>query len=137
MPGSVLLFRYPPISLTNHLLCNADDNSHHEVFQGYYYFEDYGIPKTKRDIYIDHPAYNQTVDWCEKYDQASFDPDYPSLPLSTFFPAIDRVLARPQYWWNPAHPKAGAVSSAAEFADFTLGKPMGDCPDTWQCYETS
>ena len=120
----------PWISPQNHWML-----AHHEVFQGYYYFEDYGIDKNKRDMYLDHPVYNQTVNWCEEYDQASFDPDYPSLPLSTFIPVIDRVLARPQYWWNPAHPKAGAVSSASEFNDFSLGKPISECPDTWQCYE--
>ena len=112
------------------------ENSHHEVFQGFYYFEDYGIPKNKRDMYIDHPVYNQTVNWCENYDQASFDPDYPSLPLSTFYPTIERILARPQYWWNPAHPKAGAVSSASELNEFiTLGKSVSECTDTWQCYD--
>ena len=120
----------PWISPQNHWML-----AHHEVFQGYYYFEDYGIDKNKRDMYLGHLVYNQTVNWCEEYDQASFDPDYPSLPLSTFIPVIDRVLARPQYWWNPAHPKAGAVSSASEFNDFSLGKPISECPDTWQCYE--
>jgi predicted HD phosphohydrolase len=84
--------------------------AHHEIFQGYYYFDYYGGDKNLRDRYIDHPFYNWTVTWCELYDQASFDPGYESEPLEKLIPSVERILARPQYWWNPNHPKAGAVS---------------------------
>jgi predicted HD phosphohydrolase/alpha-ketoglutarate-dependent taurine dioxygenase len=88
--------------------------AHHEIFQGFYYFHHYeaeGMNRTLRDMYIDEPYYNWTATWCENYDQPSFDPDYPSLPLSVLLPSVERVLAKPQYWWNPNHPKAGAVSN--------------------------
>ena len=83
--------------------------AHHEVFQGKYYFDKFNLDPDQRDMYIDNPYYNWTATWCEKYDQASFDPGYESLPLETFEPIVERVLARPQYWWNPMHPKAGAI----------------------------
>lgn len=86
--------------------------SHHEVFQGYYYFEYYGKDKDLRDMYKHEPHYNATVYWCEHYDQASFDPDYPTLPLSHFLPMIERIFSRQQYWWDPNHPKAGAVTKS-------------------------
>jgi predicted HD phosphohydrolase len=86
--------------------------SHHEVFQGHYYFEYYGKDKDSRDMYKDRPYYNATVYWCEHYDQASFDPDYPSLPLSHFMPMVKRIFERQQYWWDPDHPKAGAVTKS-------------------------
>jgi hypothetical protein len=65
--------------------------------EGYYYFGHYGIDGNRRDMFLSHPFYNWTVEWCEKYDQASFDPDYPSLDVSQFLPIVERVLARPQY----------------------------------------
>jgi len=33
--------------------------------------------------------------FCEKYDQAAFDPDYDSEPLEFFEPMVRRVMARP------------------------------------------
>jgi predicted HD phosphohydrolase len=86
--------------------------SHHEIFQGHYYFEYYGKDKDLRDMYKDKPYYDATVYWCEHYDQASFDPDYPSLPLSHFMPMVKRIFERQQYWWEPDHPKAGAVTKS-------------------------
>lgn len=120
--------------------------AHHEIFQGYYYFDYYGLDKNQREMFIDHPYYNWTAEWCEKYDQASFDPGYESLPLEELLPSVKRVLARPQYWWNPSHPKAGAVSArdgelppkVANVTDEGLkNKSPGEgvkCQDTWTCY---
>lgn len=125
--------------------------AHHEIFQGYYYFEYYDGDKNLRDMFLDHPFYNATVEWCEKYDQASFDPDYPSLPLSFLVNVVEGVLARPEYWWNPKHPKAGAVSggdTASVVSDELQylervhgggGDPLerSGCKDTWTCYTPS
>ena len=121
--------------------------AHHEIFQGHYYFHHYGGDPNVRDMFVQHPHYHWTVSWCEIYDQASFDPDYPSLPLDAFLPIVNRVLARPQYWWNPSHPKAGAVSSNTgntssgdhindSATEPTIGNRTvnGTCQDTWTCY---
>ena len=53
--------------------------------------------------------YAAAVRWNE-YDQAAFDPAYPSLPLSAFAPALRRVLGRDAFWWNSSHLKKLAVT---------------------------
>jgi hypothetical protein len=44
--------------------------------------------------------YQQTVDFCAKYDEVSFDPAYKNEPMSTFEPMVRRLLNRP--WLPPA-----------------------------------
>ncbi len=66
---------------------------HHGVFQGYYYFHHSGGDRHARERYRDHPYYRATVDWCEDYDQVSFDPDYDWEPLEAFESMMRRVLA--------------------------------------------
>jgi predicted HD phosphohydrolase len=65
---------------------------HHGVFQGYYYFQHVGMDPHARDRWREHPHYQATVDFCENYDQSSFDPAYDSEPLSFFEPMVRRVL---------------------------------------------
>jgi predicted HD phosphohydrolase len=67
---------------------------HHGVFQGYYYFHHYGMDRNEREKFRGHPAFERTVEFCAKWDQAAFDPDYDTLPLAAFEPAVRRVLAR-------------------------------------------
>ncbi len=69
---------------------------HHGVFQGFYYFAHTGDDPNARDRWRDHPYYQDTVDFCAEFDQVSFDPDYPSEPLSFFEPMVRRVLAEPR-----------------------------------------
>jgi predicted HD phosphohydrolase len=65
---------------------------HHGVFQGFYYFHHVGMDRHARERWKDHPHYRATVDFCENYDQCSFDPDYDSLSLEFFEPMVRRVL---------------------------------------------
>jgi predicted HD phosphohydrolase len=65
---------------------------HHGVFQGYYYFHLIGLNPHERERWRDHPYYKATVDFCENYDQNSFDPHYESEPLTFFEPMVHRVL---------------------------------------------
>ncbi len=67
---------------------------HHGLFQGYYYFHHFGQDRNARDRHQGHPAFEMCVDFCEKYDQASFDPDYDTMPLSAFEPMVQRLFAR-------------------------------------------
>jgi predicted HD phosphohydrolase len=67
---------------------------HHGLFQGYYYFHHLGRDRNERDKYRGHPAYAKTVEFCEKWDQSSFDPDYDTLPLSVFEPMVRRIFGR-------------------------------------------
>ena len=67
---------------------------HHGLFQSYYYAHHTGGDRNARDAYRDHPWYQDTVDFCHRWDQSSFDPDYESLPLEFFEPIVRRVFAR-------------------------------------------
>lgn len=76
---------------------NAWMIKHHELFQGYHYRHFYGLDREAREQYRHHPAYERTVRFCDHWDQASFDPDYGTLPLEYFRPIVERVLSRPPF----------------------------------------
>lgn len=67
---------------------------HHGLFQSYYYAHHTGGDRHARDAYREHPWYQDAVDFCHRWDQPSFDPDYPSLPLDFFAPMARRIFAR-------------------------------------------
>ena len=67
---------------------------HHGLFQKVYYAHYFGEDPNERERYRDHPWYQTCVDFCERYDQAAFDPDYPTPPLEHFEPALRRVFSR-------------------------------------------
>ncbi|MES2067146.1 MAG: HD domain-containing protein [Pseudomonadota bacterium] len=67
----------------------------HGVFQGYYFFHYIGGDRDMRESYRSHPHFEACAEFCEKYDQAAFDPNYDSAPLSFFEPMVGRVFARP------------------------------------------
>ena len=68
---------------------------HHGVFQGYHYFHKIGQDRDARDQYRDSPYFDATAHFCAAWDQRSFDPDYDTMPLSTFMPMIRDVFDRP------------------------------------------
>ena len=49
-----------------------------------------------RDRFKDSPHFQRCAEFCHKYDQAAFDPDYESEPLEFFEPMVERVFARPK-----------------------------------------
>jgi predicted HD phosphohydrolase len=67
---------------------------HHGLFQRKYYAHHMGGDPDARERYRGHPHYRACVDFCEHWDQASFDPDYDSLPLEAFAPMVREVFAR-------------------------------------------
>lgn len=67
---------------------------HHGLFQQFYYAHHFGGDPNERDRYRDHPWFQSCVDFCERYDQAAFDPDYPTPPLEHFEPVLRRVFSR-------------------------------------------
>ena len=69
----------------------------HGEFQMFYYAHHLGGDKNKRDKYKRHKYYQATKDFCEKYDQNSFDPDYKSLPLEFFKPMVKKIFSRKPY----------------------------------------
>ena len=92
----------PFISEANHWMIK-----HHAIFQGYYFFEYLGLDKQLRDQYRDHPCYERTLEFIEKYDAPAFDPDAETYPLSFFEPMLERVFAKPKrslYMNNDTNP---------------------------------
>ena len=69
----------------------------HGEFQAYYYAHHLGKNRNIRDKYKGHKYYQDTVDFCEKYDQCSFDPNYKSYPLEKFEPMVRNIFARKPY----------------------------------------
>ena len=70
--------------------------ANHGVFQGYYFFEYLGLDKNMREQFKDSPHYQRCAEFCHKYDQAAFDPDYESEPLDFFEPMVERVFSKPK-----------------------------------------
>ena len=70
---------------------------HHGLFQSYYYAHHYGNDRHARDRHKEHPWYQDTIDFCEHYDQNCFDPEYQSRPLSFFEPMLRRVFDKPVF----------------------------------------
>ena len=80
----------PFVSEELHWICQ-----NHGHFQGYYYFHYLGMDRNSREQFRGSPYFGACAEFCEKYDQAAFDPDYQSEPLEFFEPMVRRVMARP------------------------------------------
>jgi predicted HD phosphohydrolase len=70
---------------------------YHGAFQMYYYGEQSGLDKNVRERWRDHPNYEATVEFCETFDQNSFDPDYDWLPVEHFEPIVREVFSKARY----------------------------------------
>jgi predicted HD phosphohydrolase len=70
---------------------------HHGLFQMLYYGHHYGWDQNARDRYSDHPLFNVCADFCERWDQSSFDPNYKTEKLTVFEPLVREVFARKAY----------------------------------------
>lgn len=68
----------------------------HGIFQGYYFFHHFGMDRNLRDQFAGQAVYDQTLEFCERYDAPSFDPDYDTLPLASFEPMLRRVMRSPK-----------------------------------------
>jgi len=69
----------------------------HGEFQMYYYAHHLGGNRNQRDKYKGHKYYKNTVDFCENWDQKSFDPNFKSLPLKEFEPMVKKIFSRKPY----------------------------------------
>ena len=68
----------------------------HAIFQGYYFFHHLGLDRNLRDRFRDHVWFRDCAEFCEKYDQNSFDPAYDTLPIEAFDPAVRKLFAAPR-----------------------------------------
>ena len=69
----------------------------HGEFQMYYYAHHLGKNRNLRDKYKDHEYYEDTLNFCENWDQTSFDPNYKSLTLKDFEPMVRKIFSRNPY----------------------------------------
>ncbi len=81
----------PFVSEKNHWIVEK-----HGIFQGYYFFHHIGLDRNMRDQFRDHPWFEATAEFCEKYDSPAFDPEAEIMPLSAFEPMVRRLFAAPR-----------------------------------------
>lgn len=81
----------PFVSEEEHWICQM-----HGIFQGYYFFDYLGLDRDMREQYRGHPHFEATAEFCAKYDQTAFDPNYDSAPLSFFEPMVMQLLSVPR-----------------------------------------
>ncbi len=69
----------------------------HGDFQMVYYGHHVGGNQNKRDCWAGHAYFDDCAEFCERWDQSSFDPAYDSLSLEFFVPMVREVFARKAY----------------------------------------
>ena len=69
----------------------------HGIFQTYYYAHHLGGNKNKRDKFKGHKYYIDAVNFCENWDQKSFDPNFKSMTLKDFEPLVKKIFNRTPY----------------------------------------
>ena len=67
---------------------------HHPVFQFRYYGRHVGGDPEAREGYRGHEWFDDTVEFCELYDENCFDERYDAMPLDAFAPLLREVLGR-------------------------------------------
>jgi predicted HD phosphohydrolase len=75
---------------------------HHGIFQAYHYAHKVGGDRDARERYRGHPHFDLTAHFCAAWDMPAFDPDYDTLPLDDFLPAVRRVFSREPAGWGAA-----------------------------------
>ena len=69
----------------------------HGEFQMYYYAHHLGGNRNQRDKYKGHKYFLDTINFCEKWDQNSFDPNFKSLNIENFRPYVQKIFSRKPY----------------------------------------
>jgi predicted HD phosphohydrolase len=73
----------PFVSDANHWMVE-----HHGIFQGYYFWHHIGLDRDTRERFRGTEWFEYTEEFCAKYDQTAFDPEYRSEPLEHFEPLV-------------------------------------------------
>lgn len=82
----------PFVSEANHWMV-----SHHGIFQGYYFFHHIGMNGHQREAFRGHTHFDQTEEFCARYDGPAFDSKGETLPLNFFEPMLRRLFAQPKH----------------------------------------
>jgi predicted HD phosphohydrolase len=64
----------------------------HQDFQGRHYYEFIGMDPDSRQKHVGQPWYALAEQFADEWDQNSFDPHYPTKPLSHFEPMVREVF---------------------------------------------
>ena len=67
---------------------------HHPAFQQYHFLQHPSADRHAREAFRGSPHFDYTARYCELYDQNSFDPDFPTLPLEHFEPIVAAFFSR-------------------------------------------
>jgi len=81
---------------------------HHGIFPMLSYVHNYNWDRNAREEFRYHPLFESCEEFCERWDQSSFDPDYETEPLETFEPMVREVFSRKAY--DPQIIREGYVS---------------------------
>ncbi len=68
----------------------------HQDFQGRHYYHHFGGDPDAREKYRGESWFALAERFADEWDQTSFDPDYPTEPLSHFEPLVREVFAQPR-----------------------------------------
>ena len=69
----------------------------HGDFQMIYYGRHVGADPHKRDKHNGNVYFQDCSDFCDRWDQKSFDPQYDTKPIEFFIPKVREVFARTPY----------------------------------------
>ncbi len=67
--------------------------AHHNVFEGYYFYQYFKRDRNTREQFRGHPCFEQTAHFCEAFDQTAFDPNFEPMPLEAFAPMVRSLFA--------------------------------------------
>jgi len=82
--------------------------ANHPIFQ--LHFRDHSrYDRAACERHRGHPAFERTLDFCDRFDQSCFDGSFEHVPLAAFEPMVRRVFARGYERMYAAHPYAGIV----------------------------
>jgi len=66
----------------------------HGIFQQHYYGHHLGLDPDAREAYRGHEWFDSCERFCLRWDQAAFDPAYPTKPIEHFEPMLREVFGR-------------------------------------------
>ena len=66
----------------------------HGIFQMKYYAHHIDLDPDLREQYRGHQWFDSCANFCERWDQESFDPGYPTEPIETFRPMLEEIFSR-------------------------------------------
>ena len=72
---------------------------HHGLFQTYYSAHHLGGDRNARNKFKNHKYFKATINFCENYDQNSFDPNYKSMTLKQFAPMVKKIFSRKPFYF--------------------------------------